>query len=593
MSAHYESLVAGPLRALWDSTNGQLRWIMWVDREIVRGVYGAVRDQFWGTVEPSLSDVQIVHGSDSFAVSFKARTSSAEIDFEWAGVIAGEADGTISYSFVGLSHHAFLRQRIGLCVLHPIRECRGQSCRIRHANGEIETMAFPMEVSPHQPFKDVTAISQDLQDGVTVTVAFEGDTFETEDQRNWTDASYKTYCTPLDRPRPVWVQPGEVIRQRVEIRIQGARREIPDSDHDAVLLELGPRLVLPRLGFEHTRSAPDSGLVPQLRTLRPDHLRWTLDLTRGALDSELKAAAELVRLIGTKLHAAITLGTDPEAQLERLAAAVTAVRPPVAAWLVFHGDEASTSTRWVELARRSLGALSPESLFGGGTDQNFAELNRDRRPRTGFDVATFPINPQVHAFDDDSIAETLEVQGDTVATARTFLGSVPIIAGPIVLEPRYAPDRSRNAAVDPRLSAPFSAAWTLGSVAALASAGCEYATFFEVFGPRGLFDRPEATGTSPAAGVFEDLAELGDASWSLLVCAGRSPLTGLAYRTAKSQGMLLANPGQIAVRARLPFQVQRLRPLGAASAGRTWQPVEGSEIVVPPQGALRLEGVPS
>ena len=30
-------------------------------------------------------------------------------------------------------------------------------------------------------------------------LAFEGDIFEMEDQRNWTDASFKTYCTPLAR----------------------------------------------------------------------------------------------------------------------------------------------------------------------------------------------------------------------------------------------------------------------------------------------------------------------------------------------------------------------------------------------------------
>lgn len=29
---------------------------------------------------------------------------------------------------------------------------------------------------------------------------FEGDVFEMEDQRNWTDASYKTYCTPWGCP---------------------------------------------------------------------------------------------------------------------------------------------------------------------------------------------------------------------------------------------------------------------------------------------------------------------------------------------------------------------------------------------------------
>ena len=33
-------------------------------------------------------------------------------------------------------------------------------------------------------------------------VAFDGDIFEMEDQRNWTDASYKIYSTPLRLPFP-------------------------------------------------------------------------------------------------------------------------------------------------------------------------------------------------------------------------------------------------------------------------------------------------------------------------------------------------------------------------------------------------------
>ena len=32
---------------------------------------------------------------------------------------------------------------------------------------------------------------------------FNGETFEMEDQRNWTDASFKTYCTPLSLPYPI------------------------------------------------------------------------------------------------------------------------------------------------------------------------------------------------------------------------------------------------------------------------------------------------------------------------------------------------------------------------------------------------------
>ena len=37
----------------------------------------------------------------------------------------------------------------------------------------------------------------------------EGDTFEMEDQRNWSDASYKTYVRPLALPWPYVLPAGK------------------------------------------------------------------------------------------------------------------------------------------------------------------------------------------------------------------------------------------------------------------------------------------------------------------------------------------------------------------------------------------------
>ncbi len=41
----------------------------------------------------------------------------------------------------------------------------------------------------------------------------EGEVFEMEDQRNWTDASFKTYCRPLALPIPYRLEPSTPVRQ--------------------------------------------------------------------------------------------------------------------------------------------------------------------------------------------------------------------------------------------------------------------------------------------------------------------------------------------------------------------------------------------
>ncbi len=61
---------------------------------------------------------------------------------------------------------------------------------------------LPDLIDPWQPFKDMRAITHTVRPGLTAECRMEGDTFEMEDQRNWSDASYKTYVRPLALPWP-------------------------------------------------------------------------------------------------------------------------------------------------------------------------------------------------------------------------------------------------------------------------------------------------------------------------------------------------------------------------------------------------------
>ena len=63
---------------------------------------------------------------------------------------------------------------------------------------------------------DIVSITH-RADGLAVCCAFEGDTFEMEDQRQWGDASYKTYVRPLALPWPYMLKDGERFSQAVSI----------------------------------------------------------------------------------------------------------------------------------------------------------------------------------------------------------------------------------------------------------------------------------------------------------------------------------------------------------------------------------------
>ncbi len=55
-STHID-LCTGPLSMVFEPNTGFLRYIRIGDREILRGIYAAVRDHNWGTIGPDITDL--------------------------------------------------------------------------------------------------------------------------------------------------------------------------------------------------------------------------------------------------------------------------------------------------------------------------------------------------------------------------------------------------------------------------------------------------------------------------------------------------------------------------------------------------------
>src|SRR5262249_60395639 len=133
-------------------------------------------------------------------------------------------------------------------------QCAGARCRVGHADGTIEDGEFPRLVAPDNPFREISAIAHEVAPGVWAELRMDGDVFEMEDQRNWTDASFKTFCTPLRLPFPVEVAEGTEVRQSVTLRL-GARPVgdvlIAPEDSGRRKISLGGKAVarLPQIGL--------------------------------------------------------------------------------------------------------------------------------------------------------------------------------------------------------------------------------------------------------------------------------------------------------------------------------------------------------
>jgi hypothetical protein len=612
-------LRAGPVTMVFEPDNAFLRYIKVGPQEILRGITAPVRDQFWGTVLPVVSKVEVKNQGDHFSLSFEALCQARDIDFLWHGTIQGSVNGEIEYTFDGIARSTFQRNRIGFCVLHS-PSAAGKPWVIENIRGEKAKGHFPDFISPHQPAKEIREIAHELAPGLWAHVRMEGDTFEMEDQRNWTDASFKTYCTPLELTYPVRVQSGTKVLQKITIRLEGAvpKPETPtDGGNERTILTLAENQTpLPRLGL-HVSSQTDELSATErkrLKALNLDHLRVDLALTNDYFPRQLRQATGQAKALGVKLQVGLQLGQHPEAALDQLAAEVRSLRPPISVWWIIEAEPAL-----YQLARQRLGSLDRKAAIAAAHEEvNFVTLNRVRPDSDMLKVVAYGIVPQIHAFDNRSIMETLPIQAETVRSAREFIGTNPLMITPITLRLQTVAQPplpgELPSSVDPRQPTLFAAAWTLGSIKYLAEAGVQSATYFETVGWKGIMESaggtplPKKFSSQPGAvfPVYHVLREIGDFEGGRVQRMNSSDsqtVAGLALRKGKRLRLLVANltdrPQPVGLRGLGDkVEIRRLepegmRPLGGKDDGFIQRPGVATmmelPLVLPPYGIIRID----
>lgn len=557
-------LRAGPLSCAF--VEGDLRDIALGGQVILRRIYVAVRDAQWGTVPAALRDLEILRREGSFEITFLAEHRQGEIHFTWHGAFRGDPNGMLILRMEGEALGAFWANRIGFCVLHA-ETCAGARCTVEHTDGSVEGGYFPKDISPHQPFFALRAISHEALPGVRLRVSFEGDTFEMEDQRNWSDASFKIYSRPLALPYPYRLEPGERINQTVRVEVCGVPPQAEAEAGGPTLLEIFPQCTgpLPALGFGITGEPPTGRMRERLGVLRPAHLRIELDLAAEEWAQRLEQAEAWGRALGVPLEIAVWIPVPWGEALGKLARAAAGRSLPVRRWLLYEGASSATPQGLAPLARRLLSPIAPGAEFAVGTPLHFTELNRARPPLEGAEAVCWSLTPQVHAFDNASLMETLAIQGLIAQNARALYPQARRIVSPVTLQPR-----SRVGGADARQPSLFTVAWTAGSIKYLAEAGVASITYFEALGPRGLM------GEGCVFPVYHVLARL--APWQgaeVLPVASSAPLraVALALRRDGESAALLANltnaPQEVLLKpVGHPVRLERLNEVNAEAAIR-------------------------
>lgn len=460
------TLTLGPLAL--DPAGDTLR--VWFDGvEVVREVACPIRDADWRTLSVTTTEARHDVTADGVTLARRFRSDDGAFDGDLAvaaSVGAGTATVTVTLTLTPL--RAKTVNRAGFVLLHPAAVA-GTALAVVHGDGAVERSRFPARVSPGQPVRDIAGLRHTLH-GIAVDIAFTGDTFEMEDQRNWTDASFKTYCRPLARPRPYPLAAGETVRQSIAITLSGTPA-IPAAP------ATGIAATLPELALAHepalTGPAVASGLPGTRLLLRVDARTpdGVPDLAPGpggpvTLEIVADAPADLALVA-----ACARAGLAPD-RVVALPRAYLASHQPEGPW------PTPTPADFLAPAR----AAFPDAAIGSGALTNFTEFNRCPPDPAEIDFATFGTTAIVHAADDRSVRETLEAFPAIFASAAALAPGCPLHLGLVAIAMRSNPygsavasnpDRRRRAMAmdDPRQVTPFAAAFALGAIAEAARAG--------------------------------------------------------------------------------------------------------------------------
>ncbi len=506
--AETRTLTAGPLSVELDA--GNLRYIRYQGHEGLRAVSYVVRDEVWGTFNPRIENFEIEESEAGFTVSYDGVCSGGGQELRYRARITGQADGSLTFEGTGIPVTDFLTNRTGFVVLHPIVGVSGRPVEVLRVDGRTETTTFPEAIDPKQPIMDIRALTHEVAPGLKVTCTMEGDTFEMEDQRNWTDASYKTYVRPLALPMPYTLAKGETFEQAVRVTFAG-RPAAPaagagDTAVDVVLGEARGRVPDFGMALDPESAAAARSHAGALGSLSPAFYSALLDLREACADAlaDYQAIAQ-AHGVPLGLEVIVPAESDPDETLGRLARDVAdaGIVPETVA--VTRSDHLAfvvpgtvfTDSHDFDVIYAAARKHFPSARLGGGNFIYFTELNRMPPPFAQLDFVCHGTCAIVHAADDRSVTETIECLPALVGSGRALFGERHYRVGPGGIGTQFAPfgggptpnpDNVRVTMTrdDPRQRGLLGAAWHLGYGARMAECGVDSVILGAPVGPFGV-----------------------------------------------------------------------------------------------------------
>lgn len=485
------TLRAGPLEMTLE--HGKLWCLRLGDVEVWHGLGFVYRDVDWGTPDAVIERTDVDIKAEAFRILCRGHFPCRAARLPFTVLIEGGSDGYVRFKAEATPPVDIETNRTGLCLLHPMK-VGGARVAIEHVDGRESQSTFPTLVPPWPPFMLIRAVRHEYAPDLWARCEFEGDCFELEDQRNNSDASFKTYNRSNLMPRPYWLRAGVVLRQSALLWVErpSSVRRRPPAGTVTVGVHEAQR-TLPQVGTEI--AASDARLSREasaaLQALRPSHLHLSVNAAEAPPD--WKGIAALRAAADAQLRLDVVLGDVAAAPraLDALRTALDQVGIAPESLAIFPSEQPC-----LDAARERF----PAARIGGGTHQFFVQLHRAERIGA-VDFATFTTSPIVHGTRDSEVMLTLQSLPSLVETLRPRF-PMAIHVGPSTIGARSSPlgkqpssdgtQRVTLARRDPRCRGLFGAAWVLGYVAQCAKAGVEAISLMSLTGDSAMLDEMKA-----------------------------------------------------------------------------------------------------
>jgi hypothetical protein len=480
----------------FDLARAAVRNVRYKNAQIIDLLYTAIRPWDWSTLNPDEHTEHVKIVGDDCIITIRDLFAGA-LDAQTKITISSGSTFTVDYELRGIAEYSV--NRWGICFCLNSADWMGST--VKSQSGDYELLA---EISPQRVVDGITQglfpASQEMffsaPDQRSIKVTSTGKILEAEDQRNWTDNTYKIYSGSLSEPRPFVTSAGSLWSQSVQFEINSPSKQ-PEDAAKILVQEID---ALPSIGVQFNQEPllPVDALNAAFVILDIDHIRLNEESLSAQKVSSVSGNGLMVEAALLSSHS----GEELKREIEHLNKQIPA------------GSRILIQREGREIVEvDDLPKNKSLSSFIPGTDAYLVDLHRNKYDFGG--SVSYSMAPTIHSTDTETIFKTLYTQAESIKFAQKNLAPQVVIS-PITFSTRgnpetgHARDQRINYA-DPKMASHIrtieGATWTLGSIFALASAGAYSGTWHELFGEFGLiYQEANAIKFSPTFHAISALA---------------------------------------------------------------------------------------